>query len=110
MEPLSQVTCQFDLAVPGGESSEFCWREKEAAHQAIVKSIAFTYRRARRGRRLGGISSWFLYLFERIGRSQLEMGDEDRWRMWSSVVMAGVWRERGETRGKTTSRGGEEHV
>ena len=36
MEPLSQVTCQFDLAVADEESSEFCWREGEAAHQAIV--------------------------------------------------------------------------
>ena len=40
MEPLSQVTFQFDLAVPAGESSEFVGGKKK---QPIKRSGAYIY-------------------------------------------------------------------
>ena len=89
MEPLSQVTFQsiFDLAVPARESSEFVGGKRSGP-----KAVILTAERDESGSSKGSLHGC---VCEINLRGQLELGGEDRWRMWSSVFSAGrdgVWR------------------
>lgn len=89
VEPLSQVTFQsiFDLAVPARESSEFVGGKRSGP-----KAVILTAERDESGSSKGSLHGC---VCEINLRGQLELGGEDRWRMWSSVFSAGrdgVWR------------------